>query len=283
MNYDKIQKEYFTREEVMINMANKNAKTSGKISKQREIEKKKRKKRKASLIFVVIILVIVGICAYLLTSPSFNIQEISIKGNKQITNQKINQLAEVKIGDNLFSKIGIVMKVKLKQNGYIEDVKIQKIYPNKLEIEIKEREKQFQIKTESEGYIYIDEQGYILEYAVDKIEVPTIIGMDIKQNEVGTKNRLDENDLDRMENILQIREQCKSVGIAEKITQIQVNDEYIVSLENEGITINFGDATNLKNRMYYVGAILKQEAGNRGTIYVNGNLNEGFSAYFSAE
>jgi len=35
--------------------------------------------------------------------------------------------------------------------------------------------------------------------------------------------------------------------------------------------------------MYYVSAILKQEAGNRGTIYVNGNLNEGFSTYFSAE
>lgn len=283
MNYDKIQKEYFTREEVMINMANKKTKTSGKISKQREIEKKKRKRRKGSLIFILAILVIGGICAYLLTSPSFSIQEISIKGNKQITNQKINQLAEVKIGDNLFSKIGIVMKVKLKQNGYIEDAQIKKIYPNKLEIEIIERKKQFQIKTESEGYIYIDEQGYILEYAVDKLEVPTIIGMDIKQNEVGTKNRLDENDLGRMENILQIREQCKNIGIAEKITQVQVNDEYIVSLENEGITINFGDATNLKNRMYYVGAILKQEAGNRGTIYVNGNLNDGFSAYFSVE
>lgn len=283
MKYDKIKKDDFTREEVMINMATKKAKTSEKINKQREIEKKKRKKRKARIILVMIILVIGGISAYLLTSPSFNIEEISIKGNKQITSEKIIQLAEVKRGDNIFSKLGIVMKVRLKQNGYIEDAQVNKIYPNKIEIEVKERQRQFQIKLETEGYIYIDEQGYILEYGVDKLEVPTIIGMEITQNDVGTLHRLDEKDLNKMENILQIREQCKGIEIADKITQIQVKDEYIVSLKNDEITINLGDASNLKNRIYYVNAILKQEAGNRGTIYVNGNFNEGFSPYFSAE
>lgn len=283
MKYDKIQKEIFTREEVMINMAAKKTKISGKINKQREIEKKKRKKRKARLILAMIILVIGGINAYLLTSPSFKIQEISVKGNEQLSNQEIIQLAEVKNGDNIFSKLGIVMKVRLKQNGYIEDAQINKIYPNRIEIRVKERQKQFQIKMETEGYIYIDEQGYLLEYATDKLEIPTIIGMDITQANLETMHRLGEKDLNKMENILQIREECKKIEIADKITQLQVKDEYIVSLENDGITINLGDASNLKNRIYYVSAILKQEAGNKGTIYVNGNFNEGFSPYFSVE
>ena len=68
-----------------------------------------------------------------------------------------------------------------------------------------------------------------------------------------------------------------------KITLYEISDEYIISLENDGISINFGDATDLKNRIYYVNGILKQEKGNRGVIYVNGNFNEGFSAYFSAQ
>ena len=84
-----------------------------------------------------------------------------------------------------------------------------------------------------------------------------------------------------MENILQIREECKKIEIDTQITQIQVDDEYILSLENDGLTINLGDATNLKNRMDYVKALLKQEAGNKGTIYVNGNLNSDFKPYFS--
>jgi len=260
----------------MINMANKKAKKKRKNNKQR-------KKSKSTLIITMLILLIGGISAYLLTSPSFQIQEITVKGNNLLTIPKIIQLAEIERGDNIFSRLGIVAKVRLKQNGYIEDAQINKIYPNKVEIEVKERKRQFQIKLETEGYIYIDEQGYILEYAKDKLGIPTIIGMGIKQSDIETLHRLDERDLDKMENILQIREQFKTIELVDKITQIQVKDEYIVSLEDDGITINLGDATNLKNRMYYVSAILKQEAGNRGTVYVNGNFNEGFSAYFSAE
>ena len=107
--------------------------------------------------------------------------------------------------------------------------------------------------------------------------------MNIKQADIQQQNRLSEKDLNKMENILQIREQCRNIEIADKITQYQVDDEYVLRLENDGLTINFGDSTNLKDKMYYVSAILKQETGNRGTIYVNGNLNEGFSPYFSAE
>ncbi len=267
----------------MINMATQKTKASGRLNQQREIEKKKRKRRKRKLIFVMLLILIAGISTYLLTSPSFNIQEISVKGNKQLSNQQIMELAKMKIGDNIFSKIGIVTKVRLKQNGYIEDARISKTYPNKVQIEVTERQKQFQIKLETEGYIYIDEQGYILEYGTDKLEIPTIAGMEVTQNDLGTLHRLNEKDLERMENVLQIREQCRKIEIANKITQYQVGNEYIVNLENDGITINLGDATNLKNRIYYVSAILKREAGNKGTIYVNGNFNEGFSAYFSAQ
>ena len=260
-------------------VAHKN-KPKSKINKQREIEQRKRKNRKILLIKLLVIVISICLGAYLLTSPTFKIQEISVKGNEQLPKEKVEQLAEVKKGDNIFSKVGEVLKVKLKQNGYIEDAKINKIYPNKIEIEIKERKKRFQIKTESEKYIYIDEQGYILDCSTEKLEIITIIGMDI--TEISNKKRLDEKDLNKVENILQILDECKKIEIADKITQIQVKDDYILELENNGITINLGDVTNLKNRMYYVNAILKQEAGNTGTIYVNGNLNEGFLPYFSA-
>ena len=263
-------------------MANQRKKTTGKINKQKEMEYKKRKKRKVILIVILIILILAVIMTYLLLSPSFRIQEISVKGNNQLSKERVTQLADVKIGDNIFSTLGIVTKVKLKQNGYIEDAKINKIFPNKIEIEIIERQKQFQIKTET-GYINIDEQGYILEFSTEKLELPTIIGMEVTENQANQMNRLNEKDLVKMENVLQIENECKKIEIADKITQIQVNGEYIITLENEGISINFGDATDLKERMYYVKAILKQEAGNAGTIYINGNLNEGFTPYFSAK
>ena len=91
----------------MINMAKK--------TKQRK--KAKKKIKKSTIILVMILLVVGGISTYLLTSPSYNIQEILVKGNSQLSSQKILQIAEIQRGDNIFSKLSIVTKVKLKQNG----------------------------------------------------------------------------------------------------------------------------------------------------------------------
>ena len=248
-----------------------------KINKQREIEQKRRKKKKIILVIILITIILAGLVTYLSISPTFKIERILIKGNEQLTKEKVQELAGIKKGDNIFSEVGKVLEVKLKQNGCIEEAKVIKFYPNTIE-----RKKQFQIKTETGNYIYIDEQGYILDCSTEKQELSTITGMDITETEAVNMKRLAENDLDRMENILQIREECKKIEIADKITQIQVKDEYVLNLENEGIIINLGDASDLKNRMYYVSAIMKQETGNKGTIYVNGNLNEGFLPYFSA-
>ena len=252
------------------------------INKQKEIEQKKRKRRKIILIIFIILCIITAICIYLLTSDVFKIQTIEIIGNEQLTPEEILELSEVKQGDNIFITTEIVTKVKLKRNGYIEDVKLQKEYPNKIKIEVKERQKAYQILTQTGCDIYIDGQGYLLDYSLEKLELPVITGMEITENQIGEINRLQENDLDKMENILHIQDEAQKIEIGTQIQQIDVQDEYVVHIDNERIIINLGDATNLENKMYYVKAILKQEEGNSGTIFVNGNINEGFAPYFRA-
>ena len=86
----------------------------------------------------------------------------------------------------------------------------------------------------------------------------------------------------KLENILHIREESDKIGIYDKISKIQVEEnEYILKLDDLNLTINLGNATNLKNRMDYVKSILEKESGKTGTINVNGNLNEGFVPYFT--
>ena len=252
------------------------------INKQKEIEQKKRKRRKIILIIFIILCIITAICIYLLTSDVFKIQTIEIIGNEQLTPEEILELSEIKQGDNIFITTEIVTKVKLKRNGYIEDVKLQKAYPNKIKIEVKERQKAYQILTQTGCYIYIDGQGYLLDYSLEKLELPVITGMEITENQIGEINRLQENDLDKMENILHIQDEAQKIEIGTQIQQIDVQDEYVVHIDNERIIINLGNPTNLENKMYYVKAILKQEEGNSGTIFVNGNINEGFAPYFRA-
>ena len=263
-------------------MTNKKVRTTSKINKQKEIEQKKRKKRKIIMIAILLSSIITAICIYLLTSATFNIQEIIISGNEQLNKEEIEQLSEIKIGDNIFSTIEIVARVKLKESGYIENVKINKIYPNKIEIKVEERKKEYQVITETGCFIYIDSQGYIIDYSLEKLPVTTRTGFNITEAEIQDIKRLEEKDLVKMEKILHIKDAAEKIELVDKIEQIDTTEEYILHLDEDKIRINLGDATNLTNRMFYVKAILKEENGNSGTIYVNGNLNEGFAPYFSA-
>lgn len=250
------------------------------FNKQRENEKRKRQKRKIRLIIAIILIGIIGIVVYLLNSPTFNIKNIEVTGNEQINDSEILDISGIKVGKSIFSNFDIITKVRLKQNGYIEDAKVSKKMPDTIKIEIQERIPCFQIKTENEYYIYIDEQGYIIDYSQEPKELITIIGMEITEEDIEKKKRLEADDLNtKLENILHIKEETTKIEIYEKIVEIQVENDYLLKLDN--FVINLGNATNLKERMDYVKTIIKEESGKSGTINVNGNLNEGFIPYFT--
>ena len=96
----------------MIKMATQKSRPKSKINKQREIEQRRRKKRKNTLVLLLLIIILACIGAFLSTSPSFKIQEISVKGNEQLTKEKVEELAEIKKGDNIFLQMGKVLEVK---------------------------------------------------------------------------------------------------------------------------------------------------------------------------
>ena len=51
-------------------------------------------------------------------------------------------------------------------------------------------------------------------------------------------------------------------------------------LEAEKKKIYLGDTSNLSNKMLYILAIIEQEKGKDGDIFVNGDLNNKFQPYF---
>ena len=99
-------------------MAVKKAKTQARpqnrINKQKEMEQRKIKRRRKKIVVTLFIAIVVGISAYFSMSPTFKIQTVTVNGNAQLSREKIMEIAGIKIGDNIFSKIGIVLKVKLK-------------------------------------------------------------------------------------------------------------------------------------------------------------------------
>ena len=221
-----------------------------------------------------------GIC-FALISPIFNITDIQVIGNNKINSDTIISLSQLQIGQNIFrfNKNKVVNEIKT--NAYVENTKIKRKIPNKIEIIIEEREQNYNVEFLN-GYAYINNQGYILEIAEQKLDLPVIMGITTPQEQVVAGNRLNDEDLEKLETVIQIMNICKSYELDKKVSSIDITNknDYIMYMEEEKKTIHLGNDSNLTNKMLYVPAILKENQGKEGTIYLNGNINGDFKPRF---
>lgn len=239
----------------------------------------KKKKKNKKLIFKItkwttLLLVLIGGLICFLLSPVFNIKNINVYGNSKISTETIVSLSGISIDENMFKirKADVINKIK--QNAYIETVEITKKMSNTVEIEVKERTTTFLINI-GQGYVYINNQGYILEVSSEKLELPIISGYITANADLIPGNRLNNDDLENLEVVLKIRDTAKSNEILNLITEIDISDEdnYKIIFGNDDKVAYLGDGTNLSTKMLYVKAMLEQEQGKPGEIFVNIDLN----------
>lgn len=285
---NKIQKEddFNIETETVIQMTNKNRIKKEKEQKNKLTqEAKKRKKRNRKIKFFLKIILLIGILiggiSFTMVSPIFNIQEIQVLNNEKISDETIISLSQLKTGENIFRlNVSDIIK-KIKENAYIESVKIHRKIPNIIQIEVQERIHRFSMDFLGK-YAYINTQGYILEIAEDSKQMPIIQGMKTLEEEVIIGNRLNHEDLEKLEDVIKIMNAAKEYNLDTEITSIDISDknEYSIYLEQEAKKVHLGDNSNLSNKMLYVNSIMEQEKGKAGDIFVNGDLNNKFRTYF---
>ena len=146
---------------------------------------------------------------------------------------------------------------------------------------IEERERKFNVEFLN-GFAYIDNQGYILEISEQKLDLPVIQGISTQQEQIVEGNRLNEEDLVKLQTVIQIMSICKSYELDGKVSSIDITNknDYVLYMESEKKEIYLGDDSNLSNKMLYVPAILEENKDKEGTIYLNGDLNNNFKPRF---
>ena len=287
---NKIQREQendfdFETEEV-IRMTNKNKlrkeqEKKEQLNKQERKRKKRNKKIKLVLKIVLLVGIIAGGTAFALISPIFNIKDIKVLDNNQVSSDTIISLSELKTGENIFRFSSNKAIDKIKENPYVENVKIHRKIPSTIEIKIEERIPTFSVDYMGK-YAIINNQGYILEITDNNKELPIILNSSTVEQEITTGQRLNDEDLEKLEDILKIMSSAKENNLDTEVTNIDISNknEYIIYLEQENKYVHLGDTSNLSNKMLYVVAILEQEKENAGDIFVNGDLNNKFQPYF---
>ena len=271
--------------ETVINMTNKNnknfmKKNNAAISKnQRKIAKKK-KRVKRIIKWTSLALIIIAGAIFAFASPLFNITQEVINTNL-LSKDKVISLSGIKKDQNIFRFLKSDVIKKIKEDPYVQDVKINRQLPNKVQIDIEERQRNFSLEFLN-GYAYINNQGYILEISQDKLNLPVIKGASTEENNITPGKRLEQKDLEKLEVAIKIMTIAKENELDEKVTSIDISNknEYILYLESEKKTVYLGNQENLTTKMLYTKKIIEKESGNEGTIYVNGDFTNKFKAYF---
>ena len=275
----------------MSNLAKANEQKANKKSKQSNgakshLKNKHQKRKKSSKKFIKAcgILFIIGIITvFAFTAPIFNIKSIEVKGNSQIPIDTIISISKIKKGENIF-KINNSVIQNIKENQYVEEASIKRKLPGTIQIIIKERSVKYQIKLIN-SYAYIDKNGYILETSSVKAEVPIIVGFNITENELLNKKRLEIIDLEKLNKISKIIDSSKATEIDKLITEINIENEnnYCIYLESQNKKVYIGNTNDLTKKMLFLKKIIDEEKESTGTVYVDGDISNGFKPYFRPE
>ena len=249
---------------------------AGKGSAIKTASKKNAKTRNipivAKVIFALILIVLLFIGASYV--PLFNIKSIDVVGNNKISSDKIIELSRINDSINLFKLDKKQVSSSIMQNAYIESVEISRKFPNKVELNVVEREAKYMLQF-ADSYVYINNQGYMLEISNEKLNIPIIVGFTTDLSNIKAGNRINIDDLKKMNMVIKIYETAKTSGIGEFITKIDISNpkNYVLGLDGEGKMVYLGDCTDLNTRIIYLKAILDANKGKSGTIYLNVDLN----------
>ena len=277
-------------DEVIIGLSNDEQKTNHKSKQQTKKAKTNGKKKPKSKnkvrvpivakIMLIVALAVVCIIIFLRTSL-FDIKNItvSIQNNSILTELEIKELSQIQVGQNMYSINKKDAIEAIKSNPYVENVTIKRSLPNKIKIEVEERTVKFQLEY-GDKYIYVDNQGYILETGEKKNDVIVVYGYSTEDLTYGS--RLNVSDLESLSDVIQIIKEAENNNLESEITKIDISDKdnYKLYFENQGKVVHLGNVNSINDKLTYVKKILEMESDYEGEIFVNVDLNNGEYPYF---
>ena len=241
------------------------SKTNNKVSKKK---KQKELNPKIKKIIILVVLLFAAIILILLSSI-FNCKEIQVIGNSKVSTDEIIGRSNIKTEENMFKINVFKAKKNIKENAYINNVKIKRKLQGKVEIIVEERFPTFILSCE-EGCILINNQGYILEQVIEPPKIPTIIGLSTDFTTKNNGDRLDNDDLVTLEKIILITDIAEKKELKNLITYINISNtkDIVIYMDSQKKTIHFGDETNASKKFDRVKTVMENETNYEGEIFV---------------
>ena len=126
---------------------------------------------------------------FLISTPRFQIQDVTFRGNHVINNSQILEWLGPVIGENLIAIDLVGLSKRLSDHPWVKTASIQRIFPQGLEFELTERVPYARVKKDQ---IYLmDNSGFILSPEKPGYgHLPLIISHDSKEKDVSNEELL---------------------------------------------------------------------------------------------
>lgn len=213
------------------------------MAKRRHRKNSKKRRNIKGTVLVALGFVIVAVFTVLSLTVFFNINSIKIKGETRYTNSQILKATGLKKGDNMF----LISDKKLLEDAahslpYIEEIKVKRVLPDKLELTVKDAEPDYAFKVK-DGYL-ITSNNRALE-VTDKVdENVALVNCKLKEYELGEQIELSDN----KELFNKIADAIESTKL-EKITYIDFsNSSKIVLKYDNRLTLELGSIDDLETK-----------------------------------
>jgi cell division protein FtsQ len=172
-------------------------------------------------------------------SPLFYITDVKISGNESVSSDEILERTGYKPGANLVLFNTGDARRRVLENLYIDTVQFTKTFPNQLTVIVRERHLSGYVKYMQDKYLYIDENGRVLDInSVITEKLPLVTGLKFDKVHIG--ELLEVENTDAFKTVVWYARLLNKYEITNRISSIDVSDESNVKLHLYNIEINIG-------------------------------------------
>ncbi len=218
-----------------------------------------------------IILLLTTIIVIICMSPLFNVTTIYIKNNNNVKQDEIYTLTELNsYRGNIFLYPIRKYKNQLLSNPYIKDATITKAYPDTIIVTVKERNVIAYVMYAENTYLFINEEGIVLESKQNITKtLPIITGINFDKFSIGEKIQVENTES------LRIAEELSTIltryNSNEREVKIDTRDTNNITLTVENLSVIFGDfnGADEKVRLMLASIDALPDENIKGFLYVN--------------
>lgn len=219
------------------------------------------KSRRTGLIAKITILVLA--IALVLLFTSFHIESIEVTGNKHYSKEQIRDY--VLSNGYIDNTILLMLKNKFhspKDIPFIAKLDIEYVNPHKVNVTVYEKAMAGCVEYMNQ-YVYFDQDGYVLEISLTKLEdTPCITGMSFSSMELHKKLPIE--DKKRFKLILKLTQLIGKYHLT--IDAIRFTSEGEVVLYYEDIRVELGDGSKIEEQLVDLKQMLEGLKGKKGTL-----------------